>query len=58
MAHGAIDHAASAAHGALGGGSPEEQKAQADEMYDHVLERLKRDLIGELEANGQLLRDT
>jgi hypothetical protein len=58
VAHGAIDHAAAAAHEALGGGeSPEDAKAKADEMYEHVLQRLRRDLIGELEASGQLLRD-
>jgi hypothetical protein len=57
LAHSGIDQAASAAHGALGGGSPEAQKASADEMYDEMLQRLRRDLINELEASGQLLRD-
>ena len=31
--------------------------ADPDEMYEQVLQRLRRDLIAELEQNGQLLRD-
>jgi creatinine amidohydrolase/Fe(II)-dependent formamide hydrolase-like protein len=60
VAHSAVDHASSAAQGLLGGGAdanPEAAKKAADEMYDEVLQRLRRDLIHELEATGNLLRD-
>ena len=60
LAHGAVDQAASAAQGALGGaagGDPADAKAAADEMYDEVLQRLRRDLVVELEQSGHLLRD-
>ena len=33
------------------------QGADPEEMYEQVLQRLRRDLIAELEQNGQLLRD-
>jgi hypothetical protein len=55
-AHGAVDRAAGAANELLGG-TPEEQKAKANEMYDLVLQQLKRDLLHELEATGHLTRD-
>ena len=44
----ALDHPAGAAAGA---------PADAEEMYEQVVERLRRDLIAELEQNGHLLRD-
>ncbi|MGH2969517.1 MAG: hypothetical protein ACRDK0_10700, partial [Solirubrobacteraceae bacterium] len=37
--------------GALGG------KQDPDELYEQVLERLRRDLVAELEQSGHLLRD-
>jgi hypothetical protein len=55
-AHGLVDHAASSVHDVVGGGSPEDAKAKADEMYDEMLTRLRRDLVSELEAGGNLLR--
>ena len=32
--------------------------ADPDEIYEQVLERLRRDLVAELEQNGHLLRET
>jgi hypothetical protein len=59
-AHGIVDQGASAVRDAVGApagaSSPEDQKAKADEMYDEMLTRLRRDLISELEAGGHLLR--
>ena len=42
---------ADAAQAALGAAKPD-----PDEMYEQVLERLRRDLIHELELHGHLLR--
>jgi hypothetical protein len=36
---------------------PKAQEAAADEMYEHIVQRLRRDLIAELELGGHLLRD-
>jgi hypothetical protein len=57
-AHDAVDHATSAVRDAtgLGAGSPEDAKAKADEMYEEMLRRLRRDLLTELEGGGHLLR--
>jgi hypothetical protein len=57
MASQAIHGAADAVGDALG--LPGEGAAGADpeEMYEQVLQRLRRDLIAELEQSGQLLRD-
>jgi hypothetical protein len=51
--------AASVAHSAA---APENDQAKkgpdADEIYEEVLQRLRRDLLAELEQQGHLLRDT
>jgi hypothetical protein len=56
----AVQSAGSAAQGVLGaaaGALGPGDKPDADEMYEQVLQRLRRDLVAELEQNGLLLRD-
>ena len=56
MASDALQGAADTVGGALG--LPGQgAAADPDEMYEQVLQRLRRDLIAELEQSGQLLRD-
>ena len=53
----AIEAAGSAAGDALG--LPEQgEAADPEEIYEQVIERLRRDLIAELEQHGHLLRET
>jgi hypothetical protein len=35
-----------------------QKRPDADEIYEEVLQRLRRDLVAELEQQGHLLRDT
>jgi len=50
--------AASVAHEAPGPGGAAPAEADPDAIYEQVLERLRRDLVAELEQNGHLLRET
>jgi len=49
---------ASVPHQAPGSDAAAAAEADPDAIYEQVLERLRRDLVAELEQNGQLLRET
>ena len=50
--------ATSVAHQAPGPDGAAPAEADPDAIYEQVLERLRRDLVAELEQNGHLLRET
>jgi hypothetical protein len=59
----AIDSASSTASSAIDQvsqavGAPGQPEQDPEEIYELVVDRLKRDLIAELEQNGHLLRET